>query len=120
MKKKFASGYYWSIVLDNGIDGKGREEMKISLLVDDNGYYFVWITLNMPVKTCEFIDCDGKNTINVKDRFVCAKIVRMAIRGLVMEKLGIKEPMSYLRLNERAWMDRVDEDMFSMDKWTRF
>lgn len=120
MKKKFASGYYRYIVLDNGIDGDGREEMQISLLVDDNGYYFVCLSLHMPVKTYKFIDCDGKHVINVKDGFVCAKIVRLAIRGLVMEKLGIKEPMSYLRLGERAWMDRVDDAMFSMDKWTRF
>ena len=117
MVSKFTSGKHIYITLDNGKEGDQREELQISFLLGDDCGWYIWLTLKMPRATYEFVDCEIYQHVSKTDPFVWCKIVRMAIRDMVMKKLGIREPMTFLRSNDYSWMDRIDSTTFAKEKW---
>ena len=117
MRSTFKSGRHIYLVLDNGKTGEEREEMGISFLLgEDVGWYLI-LDLHLTGGDYKWVDCEAKQVISKKDPWVWCKIIRMGVRDLVIRKLGIREPMSFLRASEHAWMDRVNESMFPKSKW---
>ena len=104
-------------LLNNGKEGTAREELRAMVVSDNYGGASVWLKLHTNSGDYEYVDSVADVDIRKSEAWICRKLVRTAVRDLVMRKLGISEPMTYLRSDTHAWMDNITSSMFQKDKW---